>query len=115
MKDACCSEDDIRFVQYLLSNTFLRVPVNSSLSEEFESLLGAFQGDTLSGKLFTFILAAALHHLRVVSGIANPPVSELGFPTEWEYSDEYEFADEDIEKLRTFLPAMKEVLKDWNL
>ena len=115
LKDAGCDEDDIRLVQYLLSNTFLRVRVNSTLSEEFESLLGAFQGDSLSGKLFTLILAAALHHLRAVSGRPNPPVSELGFPTEWEYSDDCDFADEDIEKLRTFLPAVKEVLKDWNL
>ena len=95
----------------ILSSEFLLTP-HCRKSEEFESLLRAFQGDSLSGKLFTFILAAALHHLRVVSGIANPPVSELGFPTEWKYSDDCDFADEDIEKLRTFLPAMKEVLKD---
>ena len=43
LNDAGCSEDDIRLVQYLLSNTCLKVRVNSSLSEEFESLLGAFQ------------------------------------------------------------------------
>ena len=115
LHDAGCSEDDIRLVQYLLSNTFLKVKVNSSLSEEFESLLGAFQGDSLSGKLFTLVLAAALHHLRAVSGRPNPPVSELGLPTEWKYSDDCDFADEDIEKLRTFLPEVKEVLSDWNL
>ena len=115
MKDAGCSEDDIRLVQYLLSNTFLRIRVNSSLSEEFESLLGAFQGDSLSGKLFTLILEAALHHLRAVSGRPDPPVSELGFPTEWEYSDDCDFADEDIEKLKTFFPAVKVLLKDWDL
>ncbi|KAL5249834.1 hypothetical protein ACHWQZ_G018605 [Mnemiopsis leidyi] len=115
LKDAGCSEDDIRLVQYLLSNTFLRIRVNSSLSEEFESLLGAFQGDSLSGKLFTLILEAALHHLRAVSGRPDPPVSELGFPTEWEYSDDCDFADEDIEKLKTFFPAVKVLLKDWDL
>ena len=82
----------------ILSSEFLLTP-HCRKSEEFESLLRAFQGDSLSGKLFTFILAAALHHLRVVSGIANPPVSELGFPTEWKYSDDCDFADEDIEKL----------------
>jgi hypothetical protein len=42
-------------------------------------------------------------------------LSELGFPTEWEYSDDCNLADEDIEKLRTFLPAVKDVLRDWNL
>ena len=36
-------------------------------SEVFETFLGAFQGDGLSRKLFTLILAAALHHLRDIS------------------------------------------------
>ena len=54
LKDAGCSWDDIRLVQYLLSNTFIRVRVNSSLSEEFESLLCClelFKVKSLSGKL----------------------------------------------------------------
>jgi hypothetical protein len=50
LQEAGCSSDDIRLVQYLLSNTQLKVRVNKTLSEEFESLLGAFQGDSLSGK-----------------------------------------------------------------
>ena len=56
LKDAGASEDDVRIVQYLLSNTKLKVRVNSTFSEVFETLLGAFQGDSLSGKLFTLIL-----------------------------------------------------------
>ena len=55
LKDAGASEDDVRILQYLLSNTKLRVRVNSTFSEVFETLLGAFQGDSLSGKLFTLI------------------------------------------------------------
>ena len=96
-KKAGCSEDDMRLVQYLLSNTNLSVRVGSSLSEEFESLLGAFQGDSLSGKLFTLVLAGALNHLREVSGRSNPPISSLGVPTELEYSNDFDFADEDME------------------
>ena len=114
LKDAGCSEDDIRLVKYLPSNTFLRVRVISSLSDEFESLLGAFQVDSLSGKLFTLILVAASHHLRAVSGRSNPPVSELGF---LELSG-------NIQTIMTLLtrtretenfPSCSEVLKDWNL
>ena len=115
LQDAGCSEDDVRLVQYLLSNTCLRIRVNTSLSEEFQSLLGAFQGDSLSGKLFTLVLAGALHHLRAVSGRPNPPVSVLGVPTEWEYSYDCDFADEDIETLKAFLPQVKDVLLEWNL
>ena len=35
LQDAGCSDDDVRLVQYLLSNTFLKVRINSSLSDEF--------------------------------------------------------------------------------
>ena len=44
-----CEEDDVRVVRLLLSNTKLRVKVNGVLSVEFESSLGAFQGDCLPG------------------------------------------------------------------
>ena len=71
--------------------------------------------DSLSGKLFPLILAAALHQLRAASGRPNPPVSELGFPTKWEYSNDCDFADKDIEKLRTFFSVVKDVLSDCNL
>ena len=38
------------------------------LSEPFEVTLGAFQGDSLSAKLFTLYLAGALQHLDLKSG-----------------------------------------------
>ena len=53
LEDAGCSDDDIRLVRLLLANTKIRVRVNSTLSAEFVSANGAFQGDTLSGTLFT--------------------------------------------------------------
>ena len=113
--DDGCSEDDVRLVRYLLSNTKLKVCVNNSLSEEFESLLGAFQGDGLSGKLFTLVLAAALHHRRSISSRPNPPISELGIPIEWEYADDCDFCDESLEDLENFLPVVKYVLGQYNL
>ena len=67
--NAGCTEDEVRLVRFLLSNTMLRVKVNNALSAEFESLFGAFQGDCLSGCLFTLLLAAALNHLRAVISV----------------------------------------------
>ncbi len=58
-------DDEIRLVRLLLSNTKLRVNVNGTMSVEFQSFLGAFQGDCLSGCLFTLVLAGALCDLRV--------------------------------------------------
>ena len=82
--DADCSRDDIRLVQYLLSNTKLTVTVNRSVSSEFTINIGAYQGDSLAGKVFTLNLAGALNHIRAVIGTTiprpTPPISDRGIP-----------------------------------
>ena len=113
--DAGCCSDDVRLVQYLLSITRLKIKVNKSLSEEFESLLGAFQGDSLSGKIFTLVLAAALNHLRAVSGRPYPPISSTGLTLESQYADACDFIDEDMEQLRQVEEYAKQILPQWNL
>ena len=114
-----CDDDEIRLVRLLLSNTKLRVNVNGTMSMEFQSFLGAFQGDCLSGCLFTLVLAGALCDLRAQLVVEidrpNPPITELGFPLDTEYADDVDFNDEDEENLRTLLPIATEILKDWNL
>ena len=116
LEDAGCSEDDIRLVRLLLANTTIRVRVNGTLSAEFTSTNGAFQGDTLSGTLFTLSLAGALYHVRaVIVERPNPPISETGMPVEWEYSDDVDFADTELEPLQNLLPTCREVLREWNL
>ena len=82
----------------------------------FQSFLGAFQGDCLSGCLFTLVLAGALCELRIqLVYRPNPPISELGLPLDTEYADDVDFNDEEEENLRTLLPLATEILKDWNL
>ena len=116
LEDAGCSEDDIRLVRLLLANTKIRVRVNSTLSAEFISTNGAFQGDTLSGTLFTLSLAGSLYHVRaVVIEHPNPPISDTGMPVEWEYSDDVDFADTELEPLQNLLPTCREVFCEWNL
>ena len=114
-----CDDDEIRLVRLLLSNTKLRVNVNGTLSAEFQSFLGAFQGDCLSGCLFTLVLAGALRDLRIRLETAmnrpNPPITEIGLPLDTEYADDIDFNDEDEDNLRALLPLATEVLKDWNL
>ena len=72
LEDAGCTEDEIRLVRLLLSNTKLHVRVGKSTSTVFISLSGAFQGDSLSGVLFTLTLAGALVHLRAILERPNP-------------------------------------------
>ena len=51
LKDAGCSEDDIRLVRFLLSNTLIKIRIDKTYSVVFETTLGSFQGDSLSGCL----------------------------------------------------------------
>ena len=117
LQDAGCSEDDIKLVRYLLANTKLRIKINKTTSGEFEVTIGAFQGDCLSGSLFTMYLAGALYHLRavVIHIRPNPPIAQSSLPLEWEYADDVDFADEDEDKLHQLLPICKEILSEWNL
>ena len=114
-----CTEDEVRLVRLLLSNTKIRIRINNILSVEFQSLIGAFQGDCLSGILFTLVLAGALCELRVTLesslGRPNPPITDLGFPLDSEYADDIDFNDEDDENLKHILPMATDVLKSWNL
>ena len=127
LQDAGCTVDEIRMVRLLLSNTHLRIKVNNSLSVEFESTTGAFQGDALSGNLFTLVEAAALYHLRAVLSriattpyvvnhpIPNPPFTNNYMPLETGYSDDVDFCNEDIQPLQEMFPIAQSIFKQWNL
>ena len=117
---AGCTDDDLRLVRLLLANTMLKVRVEGELSAVFESLLGSFQGDSLSGKLFTLVLAGALIELRQRLAespphIPNPPISKEGMPLESAYSDDCNFMNVEKESLEAILPIAKEVFKEFNL
>ena len=117
LADAGCSDDDIRLVRFLLSNTKIRVRVNNTFSVVFETTLGSFQGDSLSGCLFTLVLAAALNHLRTL--IPFRPITPIDPETmmllEKEYADDVNFLDEEKVRLEFVLHIATHVLKEWSL
>ena len=115
LADAGCDDDDIRLVRLLLSNIKIRIKVKSEVSIVFESSIGGPQGDSLSGKIFTLYLAAALYHLRAVTSRPTPPISELGMPQESEYSDDVDFMDTNRESLDELLPVVTDIFGEWNL
>ena len=45
----------------------------------------------------------------------NPPISDIGMPVEWEYSDDVDFVDDNLQSLQELLPTCREVLSEWNL
>ena len=109
---AGCNRDDMRLVQYLMANTTLKVKVKNTLSPEFYYNLGAAQGDSLSGKLFTLNLAGALIHVRaMLPNRPNPPVAENSMPIESEYADDVEFLDVNSENLEEVLKVSESILK----
>ena len=70
----------------------------------------------ISGKLFTLYLAGGLNHVRAVNvDRPNPPVTEHGLPTEWEYSDDVGYVGDNLENLEQLLPICTQILSDWNL
>ena len=93
----------------------LKVRLNSTFSEEFQTTVCAFEGDSLSGCLFPLALAAALNHVRLRINSSYLPIAENGKPTETEYADNVEFLDEKIKHLRQNFPIIKSTLKLWNL
>ena len=59
LAEAGCCEDDIRLARYLLSNTKLRIKIDQTISLEFETSKGSFQGDAASGAFFTLYILLA--------------------------------------------------------
>ena len=127
LRDAECTNDEISMARMLLANTNLKIKVNNSLSLSFQSTTGAFQGDALSGNLFTVVESAALIHLRAVLTkvstspykveypIPNPPVTDDFMPLETAYSDDVDFCNENLEPLEQMFPIANDILKQWNL
>jgi hypothetical protein len=56
----CCSEDELRIIQFLLADTNLRARVEGQLGPIFDTLSGTPQGDALSTLLFIIYFAYIL-------------------------------------------------------
>ena len=88
--------------------------------ESFESYLGSFQGDCLSGKLFTLVLAGALNQLHeVLSTLSllspDPTICSEGMPCDSAYADDVDFINTDKDTLEAMFPVIKETFQQWNL
>ena len=120
LREAGCSVDDTRLVRFLLANTKLKVKINNHVSAEFVSTQGSFQGDSLSGTLFTLTLAGALYEIRVKANVTiSRPLLPIHpntlMPLESEYADDVDFYDTDDQTLENLLPIADKVLKSWHL
>ncbi|XP_063695298.1 uncharacterized protein LOC134826737 [Bolinopsis microptera] len=116
LEAAGCSRDDLRLVQYLMANTTLVVRVCSTDSEMFSFNIGASQGDSTAGKLFTLNLAGAVVHIRaVLPSRPNPPIADNHMPLKSGYSDDVKKIGEDMEELQDIFQISKNILSEWSL
>ena len=85
-------------------------------SREFVVSLGSFQGDSLSGKLFTLYLAGALRHLKAIVGCPQPPIDmDTMMPLETVYADDCDFYSLSETALTDTLRTVEKVFSNWNL
>ena len=73
------------------------VKVNKEISEDFQTTVGTFEGDSRSVCLFKLTFAAALSHVRAPLQQNNPPITNNGMPNGTEYADDVDFLDEDMQ------------------
>ena len=96
LKKTGCTEDVISIVNMLLTNTALIVNIKTQ-SGRFAITLRSFQGERLSGNLFTLYFTGALNHISVISKRDSPPITEMTFPMEMKYPNYIDFPGEEAE------------------
>ena len=116
-------EDEVRILQYLLSNTTLEIKMNNVETEMFKSNIGAPQGDALSGNLFTIYFEYALRKVREkLKGldVINKEHSyskqlTTTIPEEIIYADDADFITDNIERKKRINVIIKDMLLQDNL
>ena len=61
-------------------------------------------------------VGGGLNQLRVIY-VERPmiPVDDKGMPLEWQYADDADFVDDELDKLKELLPVCNGVLEEWDL
>jgi hypothetical protein len=103
------SEDELRLIAVLLSNTSLRIRLNGSMSEEFWTTVGTPQGDGLSPLLFILYLEFALRVLR--AEFENRGI----VADESMYADDVDFLVEDDAAVEQIIDLAPTVFGPFNL
>ena len=111
------TEDDVRLVRVLLTNTTLQVRIGRAVSESLETTIGTPQGDSLSPVLFVIYLEAALRDLRSTQVARNrPPMDQsINIPFELVYADDTDFISLSRQWLTELEPVIDHTLGQWAL
>lgn len=104
-------EDSLRR-HVLLDKTTLQAKIERTLSEPFDTNLGAPPGDTISPVLFIVYLELSMQQLRAT--FLRPP-EDSALPIEAIYADDTDFISSSNEVIASIEPAAKVALGAWNL
>ena len=107
------NEDELRLIQYLLSETKLHVRLRKTASPTFPTTIDTPHGDSLSPVLFTVYLEAALRQLRKEA--APRPHADLHLPFELIYADDADFVSTSRRWLSQLEAMASSTLVQWSL
>ena len=105
------SEDNVRILRILLSNTSVELQIKGAESSAFKSNIGGPQGDSYSGPQFTTYFENSLKRVRRECNITM----KEEYPEEMIYADDYDNITTEIEKKRIFKIEVKGILGEDNL
>lgn len=90
------NEDDLRLVQFLISDTKLQVKIGNSFGEKFSTIIGTPQGDALSPLLFLIYLEKIIRTANMQNHLEARDIT-------YAYADDVNFAIFDEDENRTEL------------
>ena len=105
-------EDGLRILRILLTNTSFEVRMKGAQTEPVDTNIGAPQGDSYSGPLFTMYFENALREVREAIGI---DLENMELPEEMIYADDYDNITLDDEVRKQFLEKAPPILRRHNL
>ena len=87
------SEDELRLIQYLISDTKLQVKLGQTYGEKFQTVIGTPQGDALSPMLFLIYLEQIIRTANLEQRLAQRDVI-------YAYADDVNFATIEADEAR---------------
>jgi exonuclease III len=98
-------EDDLRLVQFLISETKLQAKIGKTFGEKFDTIIGTPQGDALSPLLFLIYLedimrTAPTNHLLNIRDVTYLYADDVNYAT----TDEDEYRNEEHNEQQQYTP-----------
>ena len=105
-------EDGVRILRILISNTSIEIKVKGAKTKPVKTNIGAPQGDSYSGPLFTIYFENALQEVRRAVEL---DLEKMEMPEEMIYADDYDHLTIEERKQKQFIDKAPNILRKHNL